>query len=320
MKRILFSFLVLFCIAGIAMAQESVEGTISATSSDCSTVYSCVSLTIPKNTSSVAAYVNGTYSGTLIFEYSNGSEFTTVDAAVTGTTATGMFRVGVSGMTVFRVRATAYTSGIARIRINSGGGAYSSSTLTSTSANQIMVANTGFLATNTTASPVNVAATDGAIAVLGNKTDNLSTATDTTAASMISLLKEISYQVQHRKGFCDIVGGTTFQYQGTLTDTSYAIVQTTSASNYVYVTVDKVVNHSTTVATKVAFYDWDGAASYTLIRQAGVGTNDGGWAYGNGDGRLFKVPTAGHALVVKAITTGADVDINITGCTALVNY
>lgn len=108
--------------------------------------------------------------------------------------------------------------------------------------------------------------------------------------------------------------GTAFQYTGTLTDTSYAVVQAAVASNYIYVTVNHVVNNSASVGTKVYFYEWDGAAAYTLLPGGGsAASGGGGWTSGNGCGIVFKVPTAGRALVVKAITTGADVDVSITG-------
>jgi hypothetical protein len=50
---------------------------------------------------------------------------------------------------------------------------------------------------------------------------------------------------------------------------------------------------------------------------AGIG---GGWVEGNGKNVILKVPTIGHALVVKCITTGADVDINIKGIYTTISY
>lgn len=126
--------------------------------------------------------------------------------------------------------------------------------------------------------------------------------------------------LQHEKGFCDAIGGTTFQNSGILTDTSYQLVQTSAADKYIYVNFNQVSNSASTVFTRVLYYDWNGASTYVALPGGGsAAVGGGGWAVADDDGYLFKVPV-GHALVIKALTTGAFVDWSVKGCIASKNY
>jgi hypothetical protein len=119
-----------------AEAQYLGGGSITASGSGCVTT-NCVFGNLGQDTASVSFTVSGTYSGTLQFEVSqDGTHFVNINAyppnsttAVTGTTGTGTWTAGVAGMTIFRIRCSAYTSGTALVTIN-GSHAVATSTIT----------------------------------------------------------------------------------------------------------------------------------------------------------------------------------------------
>lgn len=124
---------VLTSCAEVAYAQNQspqAYGNITATASDCTaTPAACVSLHFPySNTGVVGIQVTGTWVATLAAQGSsdNGANWFTVNmtpyttsAPVSTTAANGNWQAFVGGLTDFRIRASAYTSGTALVVINS---------------------------------------------------------------------------------------------------------------------------------------------------------------------------------------------------------
>jgi hypothetical protein len=124
---------VLTSCAEVAYAQNqspATYGNITATASDCTaTPAACVSLHFPyTNTGVVGIQVTGTWTATLAAQGSidNGANWFTVNmtpyttsAPVSTTAANGNWQAFVGGLTDFRIRASAYTSGTAIVVINS---------------------------------------------------------------------------------------------------------------------------------------------------------------------------------------------------------
>lgn len=122
--------ILLFAIAAFSQCQgnyavSSCAGTVTAAASTC-TAGVCVSMALPNNTASVGLTVSGTWAATLQIEGSadGGNNWAVVNAyplnsstGVTSTTANGVWRVIVSGMTNLRVRGSAYTSGTANVTL-----------------------------------------------------------------------------------------------------------------------------------------------------------------------------------------------------------
>lgn len=179
MKRLLTA-VGLMLIAVPLMAQNPVKGNLNAASTDCSTANSCATLTLPPNAGSAAIQLTGTFAGTELFEGTQTGVFSAVtcSAIATGTGATsaiavGQWVCGVAGLTQIRVRQSVATSGLAQVSItasSSGGGGGS------TGGGAVTIA-------------------DGADVAIGTTTDNRSTATDATAATLIALLKQQNYLI-----------------------------------------------------------------------------------------------------------------------------
>src|ERR1700752_64530 len=134
MKRPLFVLLFIYSltVAYPGYAQNrSITGAITASSSNCSTAGSCVTLLKSANDAALALQIKGTFSATLQFEGSvdyaqQGASATW--SAITGqpfipgfgvqsATGTGGWQFSVEGLTGVRVRASAYTSGTATISL-----------------------------------------------------------------------------------------------------------------------------------------------------------------------------------------------------------
>lgn len=121
MKRLLLLALVcLFAPLGYGQTlQNPLQGPISAASSTCAPgAVTCVWMKLAPNQGTVAVTVSGTFSATLSVEESsdNGTTFvilTSLSAAVTAQ------QFSVAGMTDFRVRGSAYTSGSALVNLQS---------------------------------------------------------------------------------------------------------------------------------------------------------------------------------------------------------
>jgi hypothetical protein len=188
MKSVMAFVALCFILCVPIYAQNNNFGAITAASADCSTAGSCVTLTIPSTASSAVITISPTYSGTMQFEVTgDGSNWVawlmypySGAAAVTSTTSTGTWATAVSGLIKIRVRCSAYTSGSAGIFINTGSGAY------------------GFGSSSSGGSGGGAATiADGADVTQGAKADARSTATDTTAITLMQALKEISYMAQN---------------------------------------------------------------------------------------------------------------------------
>jgi hypothetical protein len=125
MKQLIRLLAVLSLWISVAAAQQSINGGITSSGSDCTTSTACVLLTLPSNSGAVALTLSGTFSATLQFEVSGDNGTTWVSAQGTtpaGTTATsatagGTWRFATSGLTRFRVRASAYVSGTVQATI-----------------------------------------------------------------------------------------------------------------------------------------------------------------------------------------------------------
>ena len=127
MKRLVM-FLALFSLlvgGGFSQSPAYKTGIITATASTC-TATACVSLQIPANSSSATIQLTNTFTGTVQFETSpDGVTFAAIlgtpipsGTAASSSTATGLWRFQVAGLTWIRARASAYTSGQIGVRIN----------------------------------------------------------------------------------------------------------------------------------------------------------------------------------------------------------
>lgn len=124
-------------LATSAVAQDEVQGNLTATTCTASTqAAGCVPLTLAGR-AGVAFQVQGTYSGTITFEGTvDGSTWValyvtslTSTTPASTTTTTGVFVAGVGGLQAVRARMSSYTSGTAAVNIrrasasaNRGGG------------------------------------------------------------------------------------------------------------------------------------------------------------------------------------------------------
>src|SRR5271166_6135798 len=141
LATLLLSMLLL--TAGAYCQSPSTLGNITAAASTCtpnngvSTNGACVSLTVPPSTGGITVNIQGTYNATNQFEAStDGVNFVAINGtplnsttAATSTTSTGIWQFNAAGVTIIRVRASAYTSGAASVNIQassasarSGGG------------------------------------------------------------------------------------------------------------------------------------------------------------------------------------------------------
>lgn len=133
MTRLLFILSLLLWAAPFQAQNRNLTGSITATSTDCSTAGSCVVLKKLANDGAVALQITGTYTATLQFEGSADYATTSTPtwlalsgvpyssgASVTSTTGTGGWTFGATGLTGIRVRASAYTSGTASIELQAG--------------------------------------------------------------------------------------------------------------------------------------------------------------------------------------------------------
>lgn len=124
MKRmLLFGLVVALCLGSTLQAQQISTGAITFDED-------VVIAQPPPNQGSLIAQIAGTWAATLTFEGSvDGTNYVvltvsnvTTAAAVTTTTANGVFSVSGSGLRFFRVRASAYSSGQADVTIAAGPG------------------------------------------------------------------------------------------------------------------------------------------------------------------------------------------------------
>lgn len=125
MKRLVALLAMLLISVSWGIAQDSVSGNITATGTTCGTTNACVQLTLNSNTGTVGMLVTGTWTATLQFEGSNdASTWAAVDcvpvpsaASAQNTTANGTWTCSVAGLSAMRVRASAYTSGTAAVKL-----------------------------------------------------------------------------------------------------------------------------------------------------------------------------------------------------------
>lgn len=129
MKKLLL-LLALFCASGLSFAQLSNSGPITASASSCvATNAACVFQTLYNSpavsTSFLTVTLSGTFTATLQFEATNGAvpdpgtdAWSSVSCTpiaggtgVTSATAAGAWSCSIGGLTQFRVRASAFTSG-----------------------------------------------------------------------------------------------------------------------------------------------------------------------------------------------------------------
>jgi hypothetical protein len=196
MKRLLTSLLILVGLLAAtplwAQAPRSLNGTITAASTDCSVAGSCVIFLKRTDEGAVTLQITNTFVASLVFEATNN---TPADTAATwypltqtgmiksgspGTATTGTWTFAGTGLTAVRVRAATYTSGTASIAFQAGAPApvnpdgtlsvctgqnYDSGILEVPSARTTLVATTicvnSLWFVNTTASPITVQVWDG---------------------------------------------------------------------------------------------------------------------------------------------------------------
>lgn len=114
----------LLMAAAFADAQ-TITGNITTSSTNCSASAACASVDLDKDTGSLSLQVTGTFSATLQFEGTvNGSTWVAVQgdplpsgAAASSATSTGAWTFNVAGLSAFRVRASAHSSGTAVVAL-----------------------------------------------------------------------------------------------------------------------------------------------------------------------------------------------------------
>lgn len=193
--------LILLALAAALSAQQA-TGNITNNSSDCSVGASCVRLTLPAGTGSVAQNVSGTYTGTLQFEASPDGTVTTphwvalncypqpTGAVVTSTTSTGTWVCNAAGFTDVRVRASAAVTGTAVVTINASAATTNTravpiAALPFGAANQILSTNTAGTGDEFRTLGVGTSGTDFAVAFgAGSTTFNLPDASATARGAV----------------------------------------------------------------------------------------------------------------------------------------
>ena len=129
-RTILFLLLALFgsgrVLSQTASLSNPFGGAIFATSSNCSVAASCVWMKLQPNMGTVAVTITGTFSAPLTIEEASDGGFNFTSVGTTSGTLTAQ-QYSVAGMTDFRVRATAYTSGLANVSLQASSAVTSSS-------------------------------------------------------------------------------------------------------------------------------------------------------------------------------------------------
>lgn len=127
MRRITLALLLYVGLAVTGHAQIAVSGSITAASAACATAGSCVTAALLSDDGAASVTITGTFTATAQFEASN-DNLTWVNvtgdplpsgAGVTSATAAGTWVLNIAGMSHFRIRASAYTSGVIEVRIRS---------------------------------------------------------------------------------------------------------------------------------------------------------------------------------------------------------
>ena len=162
--------LFLFCLlCGLASAQQFTNyGTITAQSATCpvsylSTTSACVTLQLSPTSYLGSIVVGGTFSATLQFEVSadGGTTWVAAPGGTSSTTAPGTWTLTVAPYSFLRVRASAYTSGVAVVTLS-----YS-------------VGNGG----NSSGSGISITTVSGLASVPGKKNGTFATVTDGNSAT-----------------------------------------------------------------------------------------------------------------------------------------
>lgn len=117
--------LVLFILSPILGFGQSTQGNLTAASTVCQTVGSCVTFDLPNIRLGGAIQLDGTFAGTVQFEGStnSGNWFAIVGtpigggAASSSATAIGIWQFGIAGLNGLRARASVYTSGTVNVTI-----------------------------------------------------------------------------------------------------------------------------------------------------------------------------------------------------------
>jgi len=332
MKKTLIAALMLALLPVALFAQQPVTGSITATSSNCTST-ACVMWQLPQggnttNIGTVAMQVTGTFSATLQFEAAiDGNSLTPTFVAIygfpigsstpaTSTTSTGLWQFSTAGLSVIRVRASAYTSGTAVVLMtasnpNFGGGGGG-------------VGGGG--------GPVTIA--DGADVAEGSTTVDRCATTDTTTCTLVGLAKQTNWFLENSTGQTTLAGSNSVNLAyPTLASgfISTAMTGTTStvfggglaatANNYIYLTSCTTSNSSLTVSTDILLQDGSGGTTlYVLPAPAAAVATTGG---GGGTFTFpmpIKVPTAGNALYAANVTSGSSTKISCSGFKSTISY
>ncbi len=159
------------------------------------------------------------------------------------------------------------------------------------------------------------------------------TTTDTTACTLIGLMKELSYLLQTAAGpatatnsnpfiesYNTLVSGAITSAMTGTTSTAVGGTMTATASNYIYVTGCTTSNSSTSVPTDIILQDGSGGTTlYTLPTPSGTGTGTGA----SGATFVFPSPlklTVNTALYAANVTTSSSTKISCNGFKSTISY
>src|ERR1051326_7382317 len=136
MKRLGCALLFVYALADsitVSAQTRNLTGSMTASSTDCSVAGSCVVFRKNPNDGTVAVQLTGTFTATIQFEGSVDYAFSASPnwfplagssyaggSPVTSSTGTGGWQLNTSGLTGFRVRASALTSGTVGVSFQAG--------------------------------------------------------------------------------------------------------------------------------------------------------------------------------------------------------
>lgn len=311
----------------------------------------------------------GTSDGTNYTAITGALSGTSTTSTSTTTAGVGVWSLPVAGFVSIRARISGYSAGTVTVtgRSSAAPGSSSGAVSISGTVNVDVVGNTIGLATgtkqdtgnaslatiNTNTAPLVTAGGGGyvrqdstatiakesggnlatAATGIGATTVDKCTTTDTTACTLIGLMKELSYLLQTPTGPAAaansnsqiiayptlIQGGITTAMTAT-TSTAFGGGFTNTASNYIYITDCQTSNGSTTVSTDILLQDGSGGTTVAVLPAPAAAVAGTG---GNGGSYSWRSPlklSVNTALYAANVTTGSSTKVWCSGFKSTISY